>query len=456
MESSVRAGLVGGALATILTLTAAFSYAALIFSGGLAGGLRYGITAALLAAAILSLAFALFGTLRFEIGGPGGNQAAIVAVATAAIDRALTGKLPASDVVETVLVAIAFSTIATGVFLLILGATRSGHWLRFVPYPVVGGVLGAAGWLLVSGSLRVIWTSRYELAVGIAFAAILVIATMRLKHSLVIPGVLAAGVAGFYLVLAFSGIPGAAARAEGWLFSVPSGPAFANPWNPAALQTVSWPTLAQQAGSLATLLVVSALVLLLLNSGIELATRRESDVDLELRVQGIGNLICGLGGGFVGIAALSPTLLGNRIAGTSRIPPLFVAAASFATLFGGTAIIEAIPRFIFGALIFSIGFGLLWEWCVRAARRLPFYDYLSILAIIAVVIRFGYVAGVIAGFLIGCIIFVVTYSQVRVIKHSLSGAEYRSGTERSPEETEILRLHGEEIRVLILQGVIFF
>jgi sulfate permease, SulP family len=456
MESSVRAGLVGGALATILTLTAAFSYAALIFSGDLAGGLHYGISAALLAAAILSLAFAFFGTLRFEIGGPGGNQAAIVAVATAAIARALTGKLPPNAIVETVLVAIALSTIATGVFLLILGVTRSGHWLRFVPYPVVGGVLGAAGWLLVTGSLRVIGTSSSELAVGIAFAAVLVIASMRLKHPLALPGVLATGVAGFYAVLAVSGIPVAAARAAGWLFVVPSGSAFANPWDPAALRAVSWPTLAEQGGSLVTLLIVSALVLLLLNSGIEVATRNESDVDVELRVQGIGNVICGLGGGFVGLAALSPTILSNRIAGTSRIPPLFVAAASIATIVGGTGIVEAIPRFVFGALIFSIGFGLLWEWCVRAARRLPFYDYLSILAIIAVVIRFGYVAGVVTGFIIGCIIFVITYSRVHVIKHSLSGTEFRSGIERSPEEKEMLRLHGDRLRVLILQGFIFF
>jgi SulP family sulfate permease len=112
--------------------------------------------------------------------------------------------------------------------------------------------------------------------------------------------------------------------------------------------------------------------------------------------------------------------------------------------------------FIFGALIFTTGFNLLYEWCVRSARRLPLPDYLSILAIVAVVVRFGYVAGVLTGILIGCIIFVVSYSRVRVVKHDLSADVFRSSVLRSLEERDALQAHGKAIRILVLQGFIFF
>lgn len=456
MGADVRNGLVGGVLATILTLTFALSYAVLIFNGDMAAGMNFGITAALLSAAVISIAVAAFGTLRFQIGTPMGNTAAVMAAVAASIERTLHASAPQS-VIPTVLIAIALSTIIVGVTLFALGLAGAGHWMRFVPYPVVGGVLGAAGWLFLAGSLRVIaGPSRLELYVGLCFALLLVIATMRTRHALVIPALLFGGVIVFYAVLAVRGISFETARSAGWFLMVPHGSPFANPWSPGNLRLVWWPALTQHLWDLLTLVVVSVLAVLLNAAGVELATRSEADLDRELRVQGAANVVCGFFGGLIGLGGLSNTLLSHRIAGNSRIPPLVVAVASIGALLGGTVIVQGIPRFIFGALIFSTGFGLLYEWCVRTARRLPLYDYLSILAIVAVVVRFGYVAGVLCGILIGCIIFVVTYSRVRVVKHSLNATEFRSSVLRSRDERAVLQERGGVIRILILQGFIFF
>ena len=48
----------------------------------------------------------------------------------------------------------------TGIFLLVLGLARAGAAIRFVPYPVIGGFLGATGWLMISGAVRVITDER--------------------------------------------------------------------------------------------------------------------------------------------------------------------------------------------------------------------------------------------------------------------------------------------------------
>ena len=51
------------------------------------------------------------------------------------------------------LVALSVSTLLTGVLLYGIGALRLGQWLRFIPYPVIGGFLAASGILLITGGI---------------------------------------------------------------------------------------------------------------------------------------------------------------------------------------------------------------------------------------------------------------------------------------------------------------
>jgi SulP family sulfate permease len=221
VTASLRAGLVGGALATILTVTFALSYAVLIFNGDLAAGLSFGITSSLIAAAVVSVALALFGTMRFQIGTPTGNTVAVVAVGAAAISRTLACPEHHSAI-PTVLVAIAISTIAVGIVVFALGVMRAGRWMRFIPYPVIGVVLGAAGWLFLTGSFRVMGSNeRAELIVGLVFSSIVIVATMRVKHALLLPGLLLGGVAAFYVVVVTRGLSLDDLRNAGWFLHVP-------------------------------------------------------------------------------------------------------------------------------------------------------------------------------------------------------------------------------------------
>ena len=137
-----------------------------------------------------------------------------------------------------ILLAISFSTALTGGVLYLCGRMKMGIWIRYVPYPVIGGFLASTGWTLVVGAVRVI-TSRpltlgtlpelarpeilWHLIVGVVFAAILVGVMNRTKHFLALPGLLVFGTATLHVVRAALGVSVAQAQEQGWLLQVASG-----------------------------------------------------------------------------------------------------------------------------------------------------------------------------------------------------------------------------------------
>ena len=79
-----------------------------------------------------------------------------------AVDNATCSEHPcaasgasSAQIVINVLVALSVSTLLTGIFLFGIGALKLGQWLRFIPYPVVGGFLAGSGILLITGGMEV-------------------------------------------------------------------------------------------------------------------------------------------------------------------------------------------------------------------------------------------------------------------------------------------------------------
>ncbi|MGA7330483.1 MAG: SulP family inorganic anion transporter, partial [Pseudolabrys sp.] len=60
------------------------------------------------------------------------------------------------QLLKPTLIVIAIGSALTGILLCGLGLARAGRAIRFVPYPVIGGFLGATGWLVVSGAVLVV------------------------------------------------------------------------------------------------------------------------------------------------------------------------------------------------------------------------------------------------------------------------------------------------------------
>ncbi len=462
--------LLAGSICSILTITYCLTYAALIFSGPLAPWLSYGIAVTFLSAAVASAVVAWRSSLPFAIAGPDSSTSAVIAALVAAMAERLTAT-GQTELLAPVLIVMALATGMTGLFLSGLGLMRAGRAIRFVPYPVIGGFMAATGWLMVVGAVAVIAGNKLtlgnigdfgapamlgKLAAGLVVAATLELLLSRSQSPFILPGVLLAAVAAAHLGFAAGGMSVAAAQSSGWLFEPQHAATLASPWHMRALAAFPWSSLPALSGELVAVMFVTVVSLLLNTTGVEMATRREADIDRELKALGLASLVTAALGGFVSCLSLSRTSLNFNLGARNRLPGLTVAAIAGLMLLIGPGFLGYAPKFALGGALIFAGARLLRRWIVQSARQLHLSEYASLLAVTLIIVEWGFIAGVLIGVIIGCATFAVSASRVNAIKFSFDGSEYRSRLDRSAEELAILARHGPELQGMALQSYLFF
>ena len=222
----LTAGLVVG----LLEIVFAVSFGTLVFSGALSDFVPQGIGLAVLGMALTGIVIALFTSLRGIVGGSQSAPAVIMSVAVAGVAATMSAGAAAEELFVTAAAAIALTTALTGLFLFTLGLFRLGSLGRFLPYPVVGGFLAGTGWLLVTGAINTmidlpsgspLLPALFEPGQliywlpGLILAMVMLILLRRFDHPLLLPALIFAGIALFYLLAWLSGVSTAESQHAG-------------------------------------------------------------------------------------------------------------------------------------------------------------------------------------------------------------------------------------------------
>ena len=420
---------------------------------------------------MLAAVIALGSSLPFAVAGPESSTAAMTGILAASLVERMAATDPAAPVLAPVIITLALASITTGIVLCGFGMTRMGRAIRYVPYPVVGGFLGATGCLILLGSIRVITGHRlqfatleqfanlqtlYELAAACAMALVLYLTWHRTRTPFGLPAILIGGVIAAHLAFWLAGISATQAQTAGWTFQPPPHVSFMLPWSVQEIGRYPWYTLPDLAGNLIAVIFVTASSTLFNTTGVEVALNREANLERELNVTGLANMLSGLFGGYTGCISVSRTVLNFKGGGTGRLSGLTVAAISALMLAVAPMLLGYMPKFVLGGLLIYLGADQLHRWIIQSRRRLSISEYLSLLAIIVIIVQWGFIAGILIGVVIGCATFALSASRINSIKFSFSGSEYRSSLDRSRDDQAILAAHGGEIQGLNLQSYLFF
>jgi len=459
-----------GVVLGAIDLPTVISFAILIYSGELAQFAGIGIGLILFGGMIVQLIIALTSSLPGMMGGPQDSPAAILSLMAIAI---LSGMPNASAETKfiTVTTAVMLTSVVSGLFFLVIGGFRLGRFVRFIPYPVVGGFIAGTGFLLVQGAFGVMVGVNPSFAnIGLffqpenlirwvpslIFGIVLVIGSRRFSHFLTIPVLLTATALLFYVVMFANGMKFSDIRAGGWLLGpFPQG----SLWKPidlALFAQVDWSLIISQAGNIAAIALISIVALLLNSNALELIAKKDSDVNRELISAGVANIAGGLAGSSVGYQYLGFSAIPFRMNIHSRLIPIVAATVIGFVLLFGASLLSLIPLLMTAGVLFFLGITFLMEWLYDAWFQLPRTDYLLVLIILVVVGTLGFLQGVGVGIAIAMIMFVVNYSQINIVKYSLSGTTYKSNFDRPFEQRQMIRQMGEKIQILRLQGFVFF
>jgi SulP family sulfate permease len=371
----------------------------------------------------------------------------------------------------TAVVATLVITMVTGLAFYLLGTFRLGHLLRYVPYPVVGGFLAGTGWVLVVGGvglaagqhLSINTLDQFQKSFQVerwvpafVFGVVILVATRVVKRPVVLPALLAIGIALFAVGLLVTRSSVDEVRSGLWLVGPFDSNRLIEPFTSRALNGADWHALLEQFGSIATAILVAVIACLHNISGTEVLLQRELDVDQELRAAGVANLAAGPFGAIPSGHALTLTSLARSMGGSAREVGLVAALVpAAAALFGGQ-IVGWIPRFLVAGLLVFLGLAFIVDWVIDARRDLARGEYLVVLAVFGAIAFRGYLSGLQVGLVASAILFALNYSRIDLARRVEFGSTYRSNVERPPAERQALLEMADRVLILRVNGFVFF
>jgi len=459
-----------GAVCGLLAIVQSISYGSLLLPAGGPSFAAISIGMALLASTVMAVVTPLLSSTRGVIAVTQGVPVVALASVLGPVAAHLTGE-PDAVRFATLVVATALTTIFIGLTSLALGSLHLGRFIRFAPFPVIGGFLAGSGWLILHGGLDLIAGQsvlQNPIAVleepsllpkaGLAVAFIVAVAALGriTKTRLVMPVTVLGALILFNFVVYLETISADTLRDGGWLLQLPAKSTLWPPIAPGEFALIDWRAIVFGLLSMPSVAILTVLALLMNATGIELQERRDGDLDRELRAVGYANLLAGIGGGLPGYHSVSLTLLASRLGARDIAVGLTVAAFCLAGLLFGSAVLSVVPTPLLGAMLVWIGAGLIWEWLVGSYARLPRREYLVVALIFAVIVFAGFAWGLLVGLAGAIVLFVVEYGRVDIVRYMMTGRDYQSGNGASEDRLEVLRRHGDAILMVRLQGFLFF
>ena len=231
----------------------------------------------------------------------------------------------------------------------------------------------------------------------LAFTAAMTL-VKRLDNSLAFPALVLFGTLAIHTALHATGYSLIAARSEGWLPNFVGGVDWPAPALLRGLGRVDFGAVWRASGGFIALIAVTAMTLLMSVVAVELQTPLEIDLDRELRLNGIANLLSGLGGGMTGTLSLSRTLSNYRTGARGGSSGIVAGLVCLLVLAFGTKALGLVPIPILAALLLQLGAEMLAEWLVRGWKTMQRSEYFEMAMIFAVTVAWDFVAGRSAGF----------------------------------------------------------
>ncbi len=433
--ADIQAGLIVGIVA--LPISVAFA---------IASGVKpeQGLYTAIIAGFIISL---LSGS-RVQIGGPTG--AFIVLVSSVVTQFGVSG--------------LTVITVMAGILLLIMGFTRMGSIIKYIPYPVTIGFTTGIGFIIFMTQIKdflgikgaavpvkfveqILYYSGNLSGInywslGIALGSILIIQywpriTKKIPGSLI--AILAATIAAQMLDLPVETIGSRFGEISN-SFQAPRMPEF------------SWSMMAQMFPSALGIALLAGIESLLSAVVADGMTGERHNSNMELVAQGVANVIAPFFGGIPATGAIARTATNIKNGGQTPISGIVHAMVLLAILFLFGKLAALIPMASLAGVLMIVAYNMAELRIFKKIMKAPKSDIFVLLTVFLLTVFFDLVLAIEVGVVLASLLFMRRMSgalQISNISQSLDGMEESGGSSQDdtkyqdvPEGTEVFEIYG--------------
>ncbi len=412
-----------------------------------------GAMAGLLGVAILSTVSGLFGATIGMISAPNGP----VTMLLVGVFSRMSANGAGSPEMLTALSAI---LILTGLFQLAFGAIGGGQLIKYIPYPVVAGLVTGIGLLMIKSQVLLLAKDMDMSQSFVLHGAIPVITALLTIFTIVvvpkrfpkIPGALAGLIFGIFLFQILVYFIGNAKQS--WVVgTIPSLASLRLGITPQVLNKLPWNIVITSSLALTILATTDCLITSVVADS---RTGERHNAKKEMAAQGIGQILVGLLAGLGGGGTKGSTLVTIQSGGGRWSPVVSGLLMIVLMLFAG-ALGNYLPISVLAGVITFVGIGMvdlnIFSWLKNKNNRI---DGAIALSVIATILLINLVMAVAVGATIAAIIFIRMQMKSPIIHRRVTAEHYHSLCARTDNERELLDVHGREIILIELRGNLFF
>ncbi len=466
----------GGFAAMLVALPSSIAYGvavyALMGSEYIAGGVRAGI----LGAIIIGLVAPFLGGAPRLISAPCAPAAAVLA---ALVTDCLSGVHRGAGALEPekIIVILTLVALFSALLQLLYGFLGGGRLIKYIPYPVVSGYLSGVGAIIILSQLPKLLGLPKELKLGpglftpgswqgpalVVGAATILGAIYGPRLTRKAPATIIGLVAGIgaYFVLSYW-LPELRQLEHNKLVigSINASmssllPDFSALWhhlhglNFHDLQDLIMPAL-----MLSVLLSIDTLKTCVV---VDALTHSQHDSNRELIGQGAGNFCSAIFGGMPGAGTMGATLVNLNSGGHTRRSGIYEGLFVLLAFLLCSSLLAWVPLAALAGILI-VGACRMIDWKSFLLLRQPgtILDFCVIAAVIAVALSWNLIAASGAGLGLAILLFIREQIRGSVIRRKMTGRQFSSKQHRLPAEQAILEAHGNQVRILELQGSLFF
>jgi SulP family sulfate permease len=370
----------------------------------------------------------------------------------------------------------------SGVFQVLFGLMRLGNLAKYIPYPVLAGLMTGTAILILADQVKIFFGLESYKGISDLFANLDQVQLPTLVTGVVtclaiwwgpklftkkIPEPfygMAAGTACYYL-FQVSGLEQSLGSVVGAIpASIPT-PSYAvdmaelvadSRWHSAI-----WGLL-PLALSIAAIDSLRAMVAIVTADNL---TRQRSNANRELIGQGLGNMVSGLFGGITTTGTVPNIQANYRYGGRTRASRAFSGIFSLAILLALHPVVSFIPKVVLAGMLVMIAFAgfdklilellaHIWRHGRKTSKEI-LIDLMVVLLVVGVLIGRGIFEAIAAGFALSILIFVVRMGK-EIVRRQYSADQVRSNVTRLSSEVQMLEQEGKKIHVMELEGAFFF